>query len=99
MPLAQKLDRLDRVVRHAERAGEHVGRPAGEDAEGGVGTGDAGRDLVERAVAAEADDDVDAAARGVVGESGGVTAAVRLDHLDVVVAGAAAGGRPRCCAP
>ena len=35
------LDGLDRVVRHAERAGEHVGRPAGQDAEGGVGAGDA----------------------------------------------------------
>ena len=43
-------------------------------------------DLVERAVAAESDDDVEPASRGVVGESGGVTAAVRLDDLDVVVA-------------
>ena len=46
-----------------------------------------GRDLVQRAVAAEADDDVDAAAGGVVGEAGGVAAAVRLDELDVVVRG------------
>ena len=79
------LDSLDRVVRHAERASEHVGRPAGEDSEGGVGTGDARRDFVERAVAAESDDDVEPPPSGIVGESGGVTATVRLDHLDVVI--------------
>ena len=43
-----------------------------------------GRHLVQRAVAAEADDDVDAAAGGVVGEAGGVPAPVGLDELDVV---------------
>ena len=46
--------------------------PPGQRAERGVGAGDAGGHLVERAVAAEADDDVDAAPGGVVGEAGGV---------------------------
>ena len=72
-----------------ERAGEHVGRAAGQHAERGVGAGDAGGHLVQRAVAAEADDHVDAAAGGVLGEPGGVAAAVGLDDLDVVAAGAA----------
>ncbi len=45
-----------------------------------------GGDLVEGAVAAESDHDVDAPARRVVGESGGVAPSVRLDDLDVVVA-------------
>ena len=48
--------------------------------------GDPGGHLVERAVAAEADDHVDAAARGVVGEAGGVAAPVGLDELDLVAA-------------
>ena len=64
--------------------------PPGQHAEGGVGAGDPGRHLVERAVAAEADDDVDVAPGGVGGEAGGVAAAVRLDELDLVVAGEAA---------
>jgi hypothetical protein len=76
-------DRGHRVVRHAEGAGEHVGRAAGEHAERGVGAGDAGGHLVERAVAAEADHHVEPAAGGVLGEAGGVTATVRLDDLDV----------------
>ena len=58
--------------------------PPGQHAERGVGAGDAGRHLVERAVAAVADDDVDAAPGGVVGEAGGVPAPVGLDELDVV---------------
>ena len=49
--------------------------------------GDAGGHLVQRAVAAEADDDVDAAARRVLGEAGGVAATVGLDDLDLVAAG------------
>ena len=95
----EQLDGRDRVVGQADRAGEHVGRAAGQHAERGVGAGDAGGDLVERAVAAEADDDVDAAAGGVVGEAGGVAAPVRLDELDVVVARSAGGARRRCCGP
>ena len=83
----QQLDGGDRVVGQPDRAGEHVRRAAGQHAEGGVGAGDAGRHLVQRAVAAEPDDDVDAAAGGVVGEAGGVAAPVGLDELDLVVAG------------
>ena len=82
----QQLDGGDGVVGQPDRAGEHVRRAAGQGAERGVGAGDARRHLVQRAVAAEADDDVDAAPGGVVGEAGGVAAAVRLDELDVVVA-------------
>ena len=86
-PVGQQLHRRDRVVGHAERAGEHVGRAAGQHAERRVGAGEAGGHLVERAVAAEADHDVDAAAGGVLGEAGGVAAAVGLDDLDLVARG------------
>ena len=40
-------------------------------------------------------DDVDASAGGVVGEPGGVAAAVRLDDLDLVVRGSAGDGHDR----
>ncbi len=78
------FDGIDRVVRQADRASEHVGRPAGQHTERRVGAGDAGGDFVERAVTAETDHDVDAPAGGVVSETGGVTAPVGLDDLDVV---------------
>ena len=63
---------------------------AGQHAERGVGAGHAGGHLVERAVAAVADDDVDAPAGRVLGEAGGVAAAVGLDDLDLVAAGSSA---------
>ena len=85
-PVRQQVDRRDRIVRQAERAGEHVRRPAREHAERGVGAGDPGRDLVERAVAAEADDDVEPAPCGVGRVPRRVPAPVGLDDLDVVVA-------------
>ena len=75
---------LDRVVREAERAGEHVRRAAGQNAQRRVGTGDTRRDLVERSVAAVPDDDVDAPARRIVREQSCVTAPVGLDGFDVV---------------
>ncbi len=52
-----------------------------------VGAGHARGDLVERSVAAEADDDVDATAGRVLGEPDGVPAAIGLDDLDVVALG------------
>ena len=69
-----------------ERAGEHVRRSAGEHAQRGVGPGDPGRDLVERAVAAEADDDVEPAPCRIGRVPRRVPAPVGLDDLDVVVA-------------
>ena len=84
MPRASRSAARTGSLGSAQRAGEHVGRAAGQHAERGVGAGDAGRHLVERAVAAVADDDVDAAPGGVVGEPGGVPAPVGLDQLDVV---------------
>ena len=73
--------------------------PPGSDAERRVGAGHPGRDLVQRSVATEADDDVDAAAGGVLGEPDGVPAAVGLDDLDLVALATAHGARRRCCAP
>ena len=85
--VGQQLHRSNRIVGHAEGAGEHVGAAARQRAERGLGTGHTGGDLVERAVAAEADDDIDATAGGILGEPGGVSAAIGLDDLDVVALG------------
>ena len=85
-PVRQQVDGGDRIVRQPERAGEHVRRSAREHAERGVGPGDPGRDLVERAVAAEADDDVEPAPCRVGRVPRRVPAPVGLDDLDVVVA-------------
>ena len=63
---------------------------ARQHAERGVGAGDSSGDLVQRAVAPESDDHVDAPAGRVVGEAGGVAAPVGFDHLDVVALGQAA---------
>ena len=54
---------VDRVVGDAERAREHVRRAAGQRRERGVGAGEPAAGLVERAVAGEHRDDVDAVAR------------------------------------
>ncbi len=77
-------DRRDRIVWHTERAGEHVGTSAGEHAEGRLTAGDTGRDLVERAIAAIPDHDIDAAASCILSESGGVAATIGLDNFDLV---------------
>ena len=65
-PVCQQLHRRDRIVGHTQCAGEHVGAAAGKDRQRGVGSGDAGSHFVQRAVAAEADDDIDAAPGSVV---------------------------------
>ena len=85
MPPASEFDGGDRIVGQPDRAGEDVRRSAGEHPERGVGAGDPGRHLVERAVAAEPDDDVDVAPGCVEGEPCGVPTAVRLDEFDLVI--------------
>ena len=75
-----------RIVWHAERPCKHVRAPSGKRAEGRLGTGDPGGDLVECAVAAESDDDIDTASSCVLGETRGMTAPVRLDDFHVVAA-------------
>ena len=84
--VGEQFDGCDRVVGKADRSCEHVRRSTRQDAKGGLGAGDARRHLVERAVAAEADHDVDAPPRRVVGEARCVPPPVRLDDLDVVAA-------------
>ncbi len=58
-------------------------RPAA--AQRGAGAGEPVGGLVERAVAAEHDDDLDAVERGAAGEAGGVAAPRRLRDLELVV--------------
>ena len=84
------VGRLDRIVRHAKGAREHVRRAAREHAERGVRAGDPGGDLVQRAVPAETDHDIDAATGGVMCETSGVSASVGLDELDLVALAEAA---------
>ena len=83
----EHLDRADRVVREPDRAGEDVRRAAREHTERGVRSGDAGGDLVQRAVAAEPDDDVDATSRGILREPGRMAPPVRLDERHFVPSG------------
>ena len=83
-PVGQEPHSRNGVVRHPERAGEHVGAAAREGAERCIGAGDTGGDFVERSIAAEPDDDVDTAAGSILGESDGVPTTIRLDDLDLV---------------
>ena len=66
----QRVGRGDRVERDPERAGVHVRRAAGERRERGVGAGQAVGGFVERAVAREHRDDVEAVVRGRAREAG-----------------------------
>jgi len=77
---------MDAASGMAEESGGEEGKERGRKPCRGVAPGDPGGDLVERAVAAEADDHVEAAARRVVGEAGGVAAPIGLDEFDVVAA-------------
>ena len=54
--------------------------PPGSGGQGGVGAGEAVGRLVQGAVAAEHDDDVDAVGGRALGQAGGVAAAVGLGH-------------------
>ena len=83
-PVGQELHGGNRIVGHAECARKDIGAATREDAERSLGAGNAGRDLVERSVAAEADHDIDSAAGRVLSEPDCVSASVGLDHLDLV---------------
>ena len=60
---------------------------ARQSAERRFGPRHTGRDLVERAIAAEADDDVDPATGSILGKPDGMPAAVGLDDLYVIALG------------
>ena len=81
----EDADRIDTVVGQSQDAGEDIGRAAGKGRQGGVGAGETVRCFVERAVAAEHDDEVVVLSRGRLGEPGRVTAAAGLGHRDVVI--------------
>ena len=69
---------------YSECAGKDVGAAARKDAERGIGSGNPGRDLVERSVASETDHYVDSSPSGVLREAGCVAAAIGLEHLHLV---------------
>ena len=76
-----------RIVGHAQRAGEDVGATTGQNAKRSVGTCDTRGYFVERAIAAVSNHDIDPTTGCILGESGGMTAAVGLDDLDVIAHG------------
>jgi hypothetical protein len=84
-PGQQVTGRLDRVVREPHRPREHVGRPSRQHGERGVGAGEAVGRLVQRAVAAEDRDHLDADVGRALGEAGGVAPAAGLGEGHVVV--------------
>ena len=79
------LGRGDGIVGQADAPSEHVRRAAGQDRQRGARAGDAGGHLVDGAVATEGHDHIDAAARRVLREAGGVAAPAGLDDLHVVL--------------
>ena len=80
------LGRVDDVVGDPERAGDDVGRAAGEDRDRDVGAGEAVGDLVQGPVAAEGDDDVVAAVDRLAADLGRVVLRLGRDRLDLVAA-------------
>jgi hypothetical protein len=87
-PLDDRAGRLDRLRRQAECPREHVRAAAGNHRESrGVGSDalaqQAADDLVDRAVTADRDDDVEPVGARLGGQVGRVSAAVRLDGVDL----------------
>ena len=89
----------DGIVGQPDRAGEDVGRPARQHAERGVAAGDAGRHLVERAVAPEADRRRRRRAGRRRGRSGWRGRAGSSRRSRRRGPGSAAGARRPCCGP
>ena len=82
----QVLGRVDDVVGDPERAGDDVGRAAGQDRDRDVGAGEAVGDLVQGPVAAEGDDEVVAAVARLAADLGRVVLRLGRDRLDLVAA-------------
>lgn len=83
----EHVDGVDAVVREAEDSGEDVGGAPREGGESGICAGKSVGCLVERAIAAEHDDEVVALPCGGLGETGGVAPPAGLGEGDVVVGG------------
>jgi hypothetical protein len=80
----QVLGRVDDVVGDPEHPGVHVGRAARQAGERRRGAAQAVGRLVDRAVAAERDDDVVALAGRLARQRGGVVARLGVDRVNVV---------------
>ena len=87
---------VDRVVRDPERPREHIGGSARQRASAVVRADQTTRGLVERPVAGEHDDDVDAHLRRFTRQLGRVAALPGLDDFDVVLGRERAGHRLAC---
>ena len=78
------LGGVDDVIGDAEGAADDVGGAAGEHRDGDIGAGEPVGDLVQRAVAAEGDNDVIAAVAGLAADLDRVLGGLGVDRLDVV---------------
>src|ERR1019366_1711660 len=83
----QVLGGVDDLAGDPEQLAEDVRRAAREAGQRPAGVGQAVGGLVDRAVAAEGDDDAVAVACGLAADLGGVTAGLGLDGLDPVARG------------
>ncbi len=83
------LHGFHRIIGHTESAGKHVGRPAGQNSQCGIGAGHTRGHLVEGAIAAVGHHHIDATTSRVFGETSGVTPSVGLHHLHIMVLGQA----------
>jgi electron transfer flavoprotein beta subunit len=82
---SQQSDGSDRVVRQADGAGEHVGRPAGQYPKCRLRSRQTGGDLVHGTVPAEGDHGVEASAGGILGETDGVSPPVGFHNVDLMM--------------
>jgi hypothetical protein len=80
----QRPDRCHRIIGHADRSSEHVGGAARQHTERRTRPGNPGGDLVQGAIAAKCDHRIEFSSGRVLGETDGVPAAIRLNHIDVV---------------
>ncbi len=84
--LQQVLGRIDHVGGDPEHPAHDVGGAAGQHREREIAAGEPVRRLVEGAVPAEGDDEVESLADRLTREVGGVVGPLGLDRLDVVAA-------------
>ena len=84
--ICQLLDGEYRIVRHSQGARKDVGASAGKYPQRGVGASEPCSYLVQRAVAAVTDNDVNTPAGRILREPRGMAATIGLDDFNLVPA-------------
>ena len=80
-----QLHCFNRVIRHAEGAGENICGPAGENSQRCLCGGKARGHFVQGSITAICDHHIDAASGGIFGKTGGMPTPIGLYDLYVVV--------------